>query len=133
MRQILLAALLLACAAPAAAQQRPDLTELDMDRDGKVSRADYKAAVLKELIKYDKNRDGRVLRTELPALAKLPGMRGQVDRIWKTYDHSGDGVVTRDEVSAQAERRFGELDTDKDGVFSQAEADAAAAAARKAR
>ena len=85
--------------------------------------------MLKELIKYDRNRDGRVLRAELPALARLPGMRGQVDRIWTAYDVSGDGVVTREEVTDRADRRFSELDADRDGMLSEAEF----AAARRGR
>lgn len=125
MRLLLAVAALLVCASPAAAQQRGSLPQLDADRDGKVSRSDYKAAVLKELIKYDRDGDGRVTRAELPALARLPGMRGQVDRIWKIYDRSGDGVVTRDEVLARADGRFTELDADADGVFSEAEFSAA--------
>ena len=118
-----LAAVLLAGSAQA--QPAQVLTGFDSDRDGKVSRQEYGAGTARELIKYDRDGDGRVTRAELPALARLPGVRGLVNRIWGVYDASGDGVVTRTELLAQADLRFTRLDVNGDGHLTREEFDAA--------
>jgi len=126
-------ALIAACvAAPAAAQQK-GLGPADVNGDGKLTREENRSAAVKELLKYDKNKDGRVMQAELPAMAKMPGVRGQVAQIWKVYDSSGDGAVSREEVTAVAERNFTQADANRDGALDQAEIDAARKAAEAAR
>lgn len=119
-----LAAVLLA--GQAQAQPAQVLNAFDTDRNGRVSRQEYRTGTVRELIKYDRDGDGRVTRAELPALARLPGVRGLVNRLWQIYDASGDGIVSRDELSGQADRRFTQLDVNGDGDLTREEFRAAA-------
>lgn len=112
--------LALSMAAPALAQPS-NLAGFDADKDGRTSRTEYRAGLVSETMKYDKNRDGRVTVSELPGFARLPGVKGIVERVFKTNDRSGDGALSPDELEARAEVRFGELDTNRDGYLNQAE------------
>jgi Ca2+-binding EF-hand superfamily protein len=112
--------LALGVAGPAAAQPA-NVSGMDRDKDGRVSRIEYRAELVSGSMKFDKNNDGRVAKAELPGVARLPGAKGVVDRIYKMTDADGDGALSSAEFAARAETRFRELDTDRDGHLSQAE------------
>lgn len=110
----------LALATPAAAQPA-SLSSMDRDKDGRVSRAEYRNELVTGSMKYDKNNDGRVAKSELPGVTRIPGAKGVVDRIYKMTDSDGDGQLSGAEFAARAEIRFREIDADRDGFLSQAE------------
>jgi len=114
----------LALAGPAVAQPA-SLAGFDADGDGRVSRAEYRNGLVGESMKFDRNRDGLVTRNELPAATRIPPVRGFVDRIFRDNDTSRDGALSREELTARAELRFRELDTDGDGFLNAAEIRAA--------
>ena len=112
------------CAGPALAQQ-PGVADHDRDKDGRMSRAEYRTAAASQVTNFDKNKDGKITRSELPLWAKAPGIRGRVNKIWVIYDASADGAITLDEVRFRADVRFDQLDANKDTFVTQLEIDAA--------
>jgi hypothetical protein len=62
---------------------------------------------------------------ELPGFTRLPGVKGAVEKVFKSNDASGDGALSPEELAARAEVRFGELDTNRDGYLNSAEIKAA--------
>ena len=115
---VVLAALTLAT--PALAQPA-DMAGMDTNKDGRTSRAEYRVGLVSETMKYDKNRDGRVMVSELPGVLRLPGIKGAVQKVFRSNDTSGDGALSPDELTARAEVRFGKLDNNKDGYLDAAE------------
>lgn len=115
---ILLAALVVA--GPAAAQPA-NLSGMDRNKDGLISRIEYRSELVSGSMRFDKNKDGRVAKAELPGVARLPGAKGVVDRIYKMTDSDGDGALSAAEFATRAEVRFREIDADGDGQLSQAE------------
>ena len=116
---LLAGAALAACSSARA--QPADLAGFDKDTDGRTSRAEYRTGLVAESMKFDRNGDGRVTVQELPAFARIPGLRGPVERIFRSNDLSGDGALSRDELTARAEARFSELDTDRNGFLDAGE------------
>lgn len=110
----------LASVEPALAQPS-NLAGFDVDNDGRTSRTEYRNGLVSESMKFDKNRDGQVTISELPAFARLPGVKGAVQKIFKANDLSGDGALSSEELAARAEVRFGEIDTNRDGFLNLAE------------
>ena len=110
----------LTLATPALAQPA-DMAGMDTNKDGRTSRAEYRVGLVSETMKYDKNRDGRVMVNELPGVLRLPGIKGAVQKVFRSNDTSGDGALSPDELTARAEVRFGELDKNKDGYLDAAE------------
>ena len=110
----------LTLATPALAQPA-DMAGMDTNKDGRTSRVEYRIGLVSETMKYDKNRDGRVMVSELPGVLRLPGIKGAVQKVFRSNDTSGDGALSPDELTARAEVRFGELDNNKDGYLDAAE------------
>ncbi len=111
--------------AGAAFAQPASLSGMDRDKDGRTSRSEYRGELVATTLRYDRDGDGRVTRGELPAIARLPGAKGVVERIFKSNDANGDGALSRDELLARAEVRFAELDVSGDGYLDAAEIKAA--------
>ena len=118
------------CASTATAQPA-NLAGMDADKDGRTSRTEYRTGLVSDSMKFDRNQDGRVTRQELPAITRAPGLSGIVDRVFKSNDVSGDGALSRDELTARAEVRFGELDLNQDGYLDAAEIKAGRRASRR--
>lgn len=107
----------------------------DTDRDGKVTKDEFMATVRDRFAQMDLNNDGRITDEDLP-----PRLRGRdilasdsmghhgpgrrLLRLLRDADTNKDGVVTRDEAMAAAEKRFAGLDRNKDGVIDTADRDA---------
>ena len=108
-----------------AAAQPANLSGMDADRDGRITRVEYRNGLIGQSMKYDKDGDGRLTRAELPMVARLPGAKGIVARIFKVVDSDGDGAMSNAELGARAEARFSELDTSGDGALDSAETKAA--------
>ena len=111
------------------------LRRFDADRDGKVTKDEFMKDVGARFAELDLNNDGRITEEDLP-----PAMRGRgiltgnadtprrgigrrVFTLLREADANKDGVITRDEALAAAERRFAGLDRNKDGALDKADGD----------
>ena len=120
MKLILLAAAATLVASAAQAQMwAPDP---DLDKDGKITLAEYQKTQAGGVLRLDADKDGKVTRAEAQAASKrVPNGSAMVDRMWGRLDANGDGVITRTEIDASAKRRFEIGDTNKDGWLSKGE------------
>jgi Ca2+-binding EF-hand superfamily protein len=126
----LFAACLLSLAATGAAAQAtgPRPPQFDLNRDGKVTLAEFKLVQVDGLLKrLDANHDGRIAAVELRAAgdrAKAMGSKDAADRarsLQARLDSNGDGMIIRAELEASIARRFGLADSNSDGWLSKGE------------
>ncbi len=125
------------------------LRSLDENHDGRIGREEFLAGTKKRFAKLDQNGDGVVSAQEAKAakakmlerkaksdarrLAQGKPVKGKPkgDRPPKPYlssfDANKDGRVARKEYLAKREKKFAELDLNRDGVVSKEEAKAAKA------
>lgn len=121
----------------------------DADRDGKITREEFLARAGREFARVDLDGDGRITDADLPPVMRgrgvlkgeasgIPGGRGARPTGGATHggmmggglqrliaaDANKDGIITREEVLAEAGKRFVELDRNKDGVVDKADHDA---------
>lgn len=137
-RTILIGAAALALAAGAAAARKPPLVDLsaptisatpvsvmiagfDRDGDARVTRAEFDQGVERSFKQGDANGDGQISLIELTGwaqtwLGNAGALPGQYD-----FDSDGDDRISLAEYKAEFNRRFAELDKDKDGVLVRAE------------
>lgn len=116
----------------------------DSNRDGKVTRDEARAEMMRRFVEMDLNNDGRIDDNDLPpmmrgrnALAGGEGLgmgrmsgAGIVSRgmgglgMLRQADANKDGVITREEAEALADREFARFDRNKDGTIDQADVEA---------
>jgi uncharacterized protein YdcH (DUF465 family) len=98
------------------------------DRDGNITRAE--AAKFPRLAErfdqLDTNKDGVLSAEERKAFAQGQG-QGRQGEAMKRLDANGDGNISREETAKfpRLAKHFDQIDTNKDGVLSQAELQAA--------
>lgn len=126
-----LVALLVALAAsPALAQ--PSLG--DANGDGKLGLAEFQAFQRQRMLANDTDKDGKLAKAEMKAAAKAQGRSGlQLDIFWGMIDGDHDGFLTGAEVDKLSARSFARLDKDHDGSLDAAEIAAARQQRRAAR
>ncbi len=113
------AAVCVAGSAQAQGAQRPNP---DLDRDGRVTLAEFRKSQADGMLaRLDVNKDGRIARAELKPPAGLAGKEGRGQRMWDRLDSNKDGAITRSEMDAAAKFRFDRGDTNKDGWLSKGE------------
>jgi Ca2+-binding EF-hand superfamily protein len=100
--------------------------KLDQNADGKVTRDELKTSVLTRFTAVDTNGDGKITSDEAAqhSDAKAAELKGHFAERLKQADKNADGKWTKDELSRMPERWFNKLDTNSDGVVTQAELDA---------
>lgn len=114
------------------------LRAFDGNRDGKVSADETRAEFARRFAEADLNNDGKIDDADLPpmmrgrnALAEGGMQMGRGGRHggaggwgWlRQSDANKDGVVTREEVQALADREHARFDRNKDGVVDQSDRD----------
>ncbi|MDF2901198.1 MAG: hypothetical protein K0Q62_1257 [Phenylobacterium sp.] len=120
MKLVLLAAAVILSASAAQAQMWAP--NPDIDKDGKITLAEYQKTQAGGVLRLDADNDGNVTRAEAQAVSgRVPNGSAMVDRMWGRLDANGDGVITRTEIDASAKRRFEIGDTNKDGWLSKGE------------
>jgi len=92
---------------------------MDADGDGQLSRTEVLAEAARAFAGYDPDETGKVslelLRSSRPVRSAMGGF---IREHSEELDRNRDGVVTGDEVSANAARMFDKADTDRDGLVS---------------
>jgi len=86
--------------------------EMDTEKKGEVSRADFVKYRMKTFVELDANKDGKLTVDEFIKVAEPP------------YTADGPGVPSLDERRARARAEFQNLDTNRDGFVERAEAEA---------
>lgn len=107
------ACLLTAAATPPAAAQTMEewFAASDLNKDGKVDRAEYQRRMVEVFYFADKNKDGVVTIEEIAAIET-------VDEVaFKKADKNGDGRLTVNEFVTYRMIQFDEADTNHDGVL----------------
>lgn len=90
---------------------------MDTDGDGKISKAEFEAAVTARFMDADVNHDGKVtLEGMKQAREKRRAEREK--RFFDSLDTNHDGVISQDEIKAHADMMFAKLDTKKTGSLS---------------
>jgi Ca2+-binding EF-hand superfamily protein len=95
----------------------------DIDRDGKVSRAEFIAQRDRYFFKFDRNGDGVINMKDLRD-PNNPRARAQLEAFIKASDLNHDGSVSREELKKAATPLFDQVDANHDGYVTPAEADA---------
>jgi len=126
---------------------------LDVNKDGKVTKAEAKKVADERFAKLDANNDGAITEAEAKEFRESMRAEHQKKRgdkadgkscegkhgdkrahrgagLFKKSDANNDGKITRAEAAAMEAKRFARLDTNNDGVITQAEAKAAHKARR---
>lgn len=122
-------------AIPALAQQGGQRPNPDSNGDGVVTRAEVDADVAKRFARLDVNKDGKVDKADREAAkaareaARAARGREGRSRLMRA-DADGDGAITLTEMRAAAGRMFDRADADKDGKLTEAERQALRAARR---
>jgi hypothetical protein len=114
-----------------------DYSDLDADKDGKVTPAEINSRLVKsaeaQIEKIKKERDeafakldsdgnGAISRAEFDARVKLPTAKApDAQPFMDQFDANKDGAITKDEFRAPTLANFDKLDRNKDGTVSVAE------------
>ena len=100
--------------------------EMDTNKDGAVSKAEFDIAHDKHFADMDNNGDGKLTHDEMRAGHKESRKKRMESRFDKA-DANTDGMLSRDEVASVPRllKRFDEIDTSKDGQVSREELEAA--------
>ncbi|EJL35008.1 EF-hand domain-containing protein [Novosphingobium sp. AP12] len=135
MYRIILGALALSVAPTAHAQmgsggggERGIMATADANKDGLVSRDEYRASRSAKFGRLDRNGDGAVSKEDYARLAKVrPEAAQKLDTLITEPDKNKDGKVTRAEYDAMPMPMFERADTDGDGSVDKVEMAAAQA------
>lgn len=130
-------------AIPALAQPGGQRPNPDSNGDGIITRAEVNADVAKRFARMDVNKDGKLNKADREAAMAARGGEGAGEGAGKRgeskrgegqrgdraggmmrADSNGDGAVTLAEMQAAAAQRFDRADADNDGKLTQAERDA---------
>lgn len=127
---ILLSAVLIAAAVPAAAQTGSRaaamLDNADANGDGAITRAEFTAARAERFDKMDRNKDGAISRADLPRMKRAAQkLEPLIDLLVTQSDADHDGKVTRAEFANSPMPIFDRSDTNGDGVIDRDERAAA--------
>lgn len=105
----------------------PMMSQLDKDKDGKISQAEHKEGMDKLFLEIDTNKDGFITKDEMQAHHKMmrEKYQGTMQERWKLADKDGDGLLSKAEAENGDMPRlvddFDKLDKNKDGKLSNDE------------
>ena len=116
-RTILYLATAAAIAVPAAAQ----VEGLDGDGDGKITRREYIDARTARFTELDQDRDGRLSAEDFPRASQSQSLNALAGRLVAHADLNQDGAVTQDELGLAGTPLFDRADSNGDGFVDQDE------------
>jgi Ca2+-binding EF-hand superfamily protein len=117
------------------ASSEAELQMMDTDKDGKISAAEHKLGARAMFDSMDSDKNAVVTAVEMDAAQKAAtgskskagevpaGKLSSAEKI-KVVDGNGDGKLTAEEHVAGAQKMFGTMDADRDGMLTLAELDA---------
>lgn len=102
--------------------ERPSFAELDLDKDGQITQAEFEAHRQTRFDAADTDKDGKLSAAEIQA----EGARRAEDRaaaMIKEFDKDGDGMLSAEELPKPKRmgKMFDRLDADNSGGISQEE------------
>lgn len=119
------------------------LRSFDTNRDGKITKDEARAEIMRRFAEIDLNRDDRIDDNDLPPMMRgqnvlaggteagmgpMGGRRGGPGMpglgLIRQADANKDGIITREEATAVADREHARFDRNKDGTVDQADFDA---------
>lgn len=100
---------------------RANLTSIDADGDGVISRAELRTAKAARWQQIDRNGDGYLGEDDFPPGAAQRA-RTQLAEI-AHLDRNGDGKISRDEFLDGPASAFMQADTNSDGILTRSEVD----------
>jgi len=96
--------------------------ELDVDRDGAVSRQEMLNEAEKAFDMYDANRDGRLSQQEVKGTGMArTAMGGFIKLHFAELDSNSDGIILKPELLDETGRMFDKSDKNRDGKVNQAD------------
>ncbi len=106
--------------------KRPDFSELDLNKDGKLSKDELASFATARFGEADTNGDGMLSKAEMmaQAQAKMTLRAGnRIDRMFSHKDTNNDGLLSPEELRGKFDpaKAFARLDKDGDGVISAQE------------
>ncbi|WP_421934991.1 hypothetical protein [Phenylobacterium sp.] len=127
MKRLLISAAFLAMAGSAHAQMGRGPSP-DLDRDGKVTFAEFKSAQADRMMaRLDANKDGKISKAESKVMEDMAQRFGGADaaariaQMWTLGDTNRDSQLSRAELEAGSKRRFDAADSNHDGWLSKGE------------
>ncbi len=90
----------------------------DLDKDGKIDRAEYQRRMVEVFYFADRNKDGVVTIEEIAAIETVD------EKAFKAADRDGNGKLSVNEFVAYRVIQFDEADANKDGVLTVEEVEA---------
>jgi Ca2+-binding EF-hand superfamily protein len=90
-------------------------SQLDGNKDGKLSVAELNPPAEKRLFRMDHNGDGTVSKEEIEASLQK-GLERRRDLMLADYDSDRDGLISKQELATFIAAQFGKADKDGDGA-----------------
>lgn len=113
------------------------MRRFDVDKDGKVTRAEFDERIKEMFARADLNSDGNITDADLPPMMRdrevLSGKGhvgrrgrhgGRMLRFIRGADANGDNMISTEEAMAAAGKRFARYDRNKDGTVDKADLEA---------
>jgi Ca2+-binding EF-hand superfamily protein len=97
--------------------QRISYDRADTDKDGRVSRDEYRASRERQFGRFDTNGDGVVSSHDFVRMSTYRNSLAKIDRALATVDTDGDGVISREDVHTAGTPLFDKADADHDGFL----------------
>jgi hypothetical protein len=104
-------------AGPGFPRTEKSFTQLDGDKDGKLSVAEINPRAEKRIFRIDQNADGSVTKEEIEIWLQK-GLERRRDLMLADHDTNRDGAITREELTAFITTEFGKADKNADGAVS---------------
>lgn len=99
-----------------------DITSADVNRDGRITRAEFASARLANFNRLDRNGDGVVSQADIGRIARVRPRAGQaLQQLVAAADANHNGQVTRDEMAKAPIPVFDRADINHDGVIDRNE------------
>jgi len=93
----------------------------DSNHDGRISRAEFLAARNARFVELDRNRDGVISAADFRRLAAFAAAKAKMDAFIAGADANRDGSVTREELANAPTAVFEMADTNHDEFVDQSE------------
>ncbi len=115
MKKLLMALVVILCAVSTVFAAEDLSAKLDKNKDGKVSKRNTRVPCPKHLINWTRTVTGR-----LPVMSSVTWTKDEETFI-KENDADGDGIIIKKEFEQAAEKRFRQLDKNRNGFISKDE------------